>query len=172
MNNNERTLNLGFAQGLKQIEYAIFRSLHQAAEKLLFYTMIGREFTGFTGNTQTSYMCGVYMDGKLVECITQRNWPRPPVHGKIPKGKVVFLEYPYEGYHRAVKGQVHTDTLSGSDTSLEFLRRYRVPKGYFGLVMTTGTEYSELLEQVRNLDVLTNTYNVAYDKLQSSWKKI
>lgn len=172
MNHNERTLNLGFAHGLKLIEYAVFRSLHDAAEKLLFSASIGKEYTGFTGNTQTSYMCGIYMNGQLVECIEQHNWHYPVIRGKVPKGKTVYLKYPYEGVGRAVEGKVHVDSLYGKDTSLNFLRRYRIPKGYYGLVMTTGTEYSELLEQVRHLDVLTYTFSVAESKLQSSWKKI
>ena len=50
----------------------------------------------------------------------------------------------------------------GADSAADFLSSYRpfIKKG-FSVVMTTGTEYSEYLENVRNLNVLTDTYKSA-----------
>lgn len=172
MSSNEQVLNKGFAAGLKLIDYALLQSLREAARKLLYYVPIGREFQGFTGNTQTSYMCGIYMDGALVDIVKETTWTRPPVRPKIAKGKTAYLQYPYEGRSRRVTGAVNVTDDYGSNTSEAFLRSYQAPPKGLALVMTTGTEYSELLESVRHLDVLTHTYQVAAQKIASSWKSI
>ena len=62
---NAKTLENGFAKGLRMIEDVLFNSLANAADALLLRVATNRQFIGFTGNTQTSYACGVYVNGKL-----------------------------------------------------------------------------------------------------------
>lgn len=169
---NAKVLENGFAKGLRMIEDTIYNSLMDAAEKILVRVASNRQFIGFTGNTQTSYMAGVYQNGSLVGIVNQKNWSDAPRRAKVRKGSVVFLSNPYEGRPRAVKGMVDVGDNYGIETSIKFLQGYKAnPKG-FSLVVTTGTEYSVYIEQAMNLDVLTNTYMNAADIINRSWRKI
>ena len=130
-----------------------------------------RQFDGFTGNTQTSYSCGFYMNGKLAFVISSGDRLRKPIRLKIQKGKTVYLARPYEGRARSVTGKVDVDNLYGQQTSLNFLQSYKgSPKKGYAIVMTTGTEYSVYLESVHRLNVLTRTYqelkNILLDNLK------
>ena len=169
---NAKTLENGFAKALEIIQDTIYNSLMDAAEKILVRVASNRQFVGFTGNTQTSYMVGVYQNGNLVGVVNQKNWSDAPRRAKVRKGMVVYLSNPYEGHPRAVKGMVDVSDNYGVDTSIKFLQGYKAPSKGFSIVVTTGTEYSVYIEQAMNLDVLTNTYMNASDILNRSWRKI
>lgn len=172
MQDNAKTLENGFAEAYRMIEDVLYNSLMDAADKLLLRADTNRQFVGFTGNTQTSYMAGVYMYGRLQGIVYQRTSTQPTRRMKIPKGKTVYLSNPYEGNPRAVKGMVDIYENHGLQTSLKFLQGYKSsPKG-IGIVITTGTEYSEYIESVRHLDVLTNTFKDAARIIDQNWKKI
>lgn len=172
MNDNEKTLENGFAKAYRMIEDVLYNSFMDAAERLLVRANTNRQFVGFTGNTQTSYMAGVYIDGRLAGIVEQRENSQPPRRVKIRKGQTVYLTNPYEGWPRAVKGMVDTYDNYGTQTSLKFLQGYKAPPKCISIVVTTGTEYSEYIEQVRHLDVLTNTYRDAARIIDQNWKKI
>lgn len=92
---------------------------------------------------------------------------------KVPKGIRVFLNKPYEGNPRAVTGRVDVDDLYGKDSSFDFLKSYKgFPNKSFGIVMTTGTEYSGYIESVHNLNVLTDTFQRAKQILSKNLKPI
>ena len=170
---NARTLENGLAKALTIIEDTIYNSLLDAAERLLIRVATNRQFIGFTGNTQTSYACGIYMYGRLVGMVYQNNWKDAPRRAKVRKGHVVYLSNPYEGNPRLVEGKVDTGEAYGIETSTKFLESYnKAPKKGFALVMTTGTEYSVYIEQAMSLDVLTNTYQNAAEIINRSWRKI
>lgn len=171
-NDNAKVLENGFAKGLRMIEDTIYNSLLDAAERLLIRVSTNRQFVGFTGNTQTSYMAGIYQYGNLVAVVNQKNWREPVRRMKVRKGKVVYLANPYEGNPRAVRGMVDIGENHGIQTSIKFLEGYKAPRKGFALVITTGTEYSEYIEQAMHLDVLTNTYMNAAEIINRSWKKI
>ena len=151
----------------------IYNILARVCDDLLADAVVSKEFQGFTGNTQTSYACGLYINGSLKYYVNQKMWSRSPVRKKIPKGVRVFLSKPYEGNARAVTGRVDVDDLYGKDSSFDFLKSY---KGFsinsFGIVMTTGTEYSEYIESVHNLNVLTDTFQRAKQILSKNLKPI
>lgn len=172
MRDNAKTLENGFANGYRMIEDVLYNNLINAADKLLVRVSTNRQFMGFTGNTQTSYMAGVYIGGRLAGIVYQNNWNEPTRRMKIPKGKTVYLSSPYEGHPRAVTGRVDIGENHGMQTSLRFLESYRAPRKSIALVLTTGTEYSEYIETVQHLDVLTNTYKDAPRILEMNWKKI
>ena len=172
MRDNAKTLENGFAEMQRKIEDALFNSLASAADALLLRVATTRQFIGFTGNTQTSYACGVYVNGKLEHVSVQRNWNSPPMRAKIRRGQVVYLSNPYEGVPRAVKGQVDTETDYGLDLSIRQLEEYKAPKKGLAIMMTTGTEYSVYVEQVQRLDVLTNLWLQTGRIFERNWKKI
>lgn len=169
---NAKTLENGFAKALEIIQDTIYNSLMDAAERILVRVASNRQFVGFTGNTQTSYMAGVYQNGSLAGIVHQKNWTEPAIRMKVRKGRVVFLTNPYEGHPRAVKGMVDVGENYGVETSMKFLQGYKAPSKGLSLVVTTGTEYSVYIEQSMNLDVLTNTYMNAAEILNRSWRKI
>lgn len=172
MADNARTLRDGFAKGFRIIEETLLSSLTDAADALLVDVSKNRTFMGFTGQTQTSYACGLYLNGKLEHVSVQKNWNTPPVRMKVQNGQVVYLKNPYEGQARVVVGRVDIVEPEGLALSLQQLQNYKAPKVGVALMITTGTEYSELLEAVRHLDVLTRTFSDAPSIIQNSWKKI
>lgn len=170
---NKYVLDKGFEEGLKMIEQSIASSLHWAAVELVHRALINRGYTGFTGNTQTSYTCGIYLNGNLIEVVDSASLQERPVRRKIGFGSNVYLDNPYEGSPRLRHGYVKVNqSLYGSDTALKFINSYKAPKKGLALVMTTGTEYSEFLEQMFNLDVLTRTFKEAAKVLDRNWKSI
>lgn len=157
---NARTLQRGFSQFEKARERYIEKTLIEVGTEILTLVAKHRQFTGFTGNTQTSYACGIYVNGNCTQVIRQTNWNEPPKRVKVPAGRFVYLKDPYEGEARGVKGKrnIPNDGGFGADTSVRFLLTYKgAPKRGWGMVVCTGTEYSEYLETVKHLDVLSGT---------------
>lgn len=167
---NSRVIQKGFDDFSKAINKYVIDSLTDAAEELLVAVVRHRTFTGFTGNTQTSYACGVYVNGSCQNIILQQNWMESPRRLKIQYGELVFLNNPYEGEARATRGSVDTSQEYGQDTSVRFLLEHKCPKDGWGLVMTTGTEYSEFLETINGFDVLTGTAEESYAIISKSFK--
>ena len=169
---NKKVLDEGFAKGLRQIEQVIMTSLHWAAVELVHSALVNRGYTGFTGNTETSYMCGIYLNGSLREVVDMSSELPSPVRRKIRNGQYVYLDRPYEGTSRGRHGYVDVNSEYGSETSLRFLGSYKAPRRGVALVMTTGTEYSEFLEEMFNLDVLTRTFLDAPRIISSNWRSV
>lgn len=143
------------------------------ANQLINDALIKREFLSFTGNTLTSYSCGLYFNNTLEYFISTSQDMRPPVRVKLANGEYVHLEEPYEGLPRNQRGLVPTDGKYGWESALEFLKNFKFSKNYpVALVMTTGTEYSEYLEEARGLNVLTDTYLHARQILSTNIKSI
>lgn len=169
MKDNAAVLKKGFNDGVQVIVQTLIASLHNAAVELIRYELAHKGYLGFTGNTQTSYMCGIYAYGKLDHIVTELS---KPLGKKLRKGQFLFLKNPYEGIARGVRANIETDGGYGWETSLNFLKSYSVSEKKVGLVMTTGTEYSTYLEDVRNLDVLTSAFDEAKAILERNWKPI
>lgn len=169
---NAKILKDGLQKGYKIIVNHLYKQMYQQCERLLAEVPKHREYLGFTGNTQTSYACGLYVDGSLSGIVLQDNWSQKPLRKKVPFGKWVYLRNPYEGPSRCVRGSVNTDNGYGQETSIQFLKSYHAKKDTIQIVMTTGTEYSEYLEVVAGLDVLTGTYEAAKTILAQGFKPI
>lgn len=169
---NAKILRDGLKKGYDIIVRHLTAQLYDLCDRLLAEVPRHREFLGFTGNTQTSYACGVYVDGKLNSIELQQNWLTPPVRKKVGNGKWVYLRNPYEGRARSVRGKVDVDNMYGQETSVAFLRSFNAPRNRLCIVMTTGTEYSVYLEQVSHLDVLTGTFEAAKVILAQGFKPI
>ena len=75
---NRKVFKAGMKKSHRIIHTHVQDILSSACERLLADAVQSKEFQGFTGNTQTSYACGIYMDGKLAYCSFQESWNRPP----------------------------------------------------------------------------------------------
>ena len=168
--NNAEILRKGLQKGYTQIVNYLYQQMFEMCERLLQEVPRHREYLGFTGNTQTSYACGLYVEGKLQGVVVQKNWNSPPVRRKVPFGQWVYLRNPYEGRPRSIKGVVPVDGMYGLETSMAFLKGYPARKDAIQIVMTTGTEYSVYLEAAAGLDVLTGTYEAAKTILAQGFK--
>lgn len=121
-----------------------------------------KEFNDFTGNTVTSYACGVYVDGVLLDFYIPHL--RGALREKLSLGEVVTLGRTYDGRTNiSVRGSVVVSDGFGRDFSEDFLRSYVAPKVGVCLLVLTGTEYSLYIEQERDLNVLSNTFARADD---------
>lgn len=151
----------------------LYDMLAKTCDNLLEDAVTSKEYQGFTGNTQTSYSCGLYVNGVFSYYVNQKMWSEKPVRKKVPKGVFVYLKKPYEGRARGVLGRVDVDSLYGKDFAFRFLRSYKdVPRKGFAIVMTTGTEYSLYIEKAYRLNVLTNTFQHAKSILLNNLKPI
>ena len=151
----------------------VYDMLVKVCDGLLEDAEMSKEFRGFTGNTQTSYSCGLYVDGILTYYVSQDMWTKEPVRKKIPKGATVYLKHPYEGSPRSVTGRVDVDGLYGNDSAFQFLKSFKdAPKNGFAIVMTTGTEYSVYIETIHRLNVLTDTWQNSRTILLNNIKPI
>lgn len=130
-------------------------------------------FLNFTGNTHTGYACGVYVDGKLIGAVMAASKAKAPVRVKLTAGENDFLRPDYDGRNRPFTGVVDTDGGLGSAYALKFLQSHK-PNNSKGLsfCMTTGTEYSLYLEQIRHADVLTGTFTEIPKMLFATLKPI
>lgn len=151
----------------------VYDMLAKTCDDLLGDAVNSKEYLGFTGNTQTSYSCGLYIDGALSYYVNQTMWSKKPVRKKVPKGVTVHLKRPYEGKPRAVTGRTDVDSSYGNETAFRFLQSYKdVPRDGFAIVMTTGTEYSVYIEQTHGLNVLTDTFQHAKSIFTKNWRPI
>lgn len=151
------------------VNRVVYSVVEKTCVKLIKHAIGNKGYDSFTGNTVTSYACGIYYNGDLMGIILAADGMKKPVAKKIKKGKRLFLKRPYEGKSRAVKGTVKVDDFYGAESSEKFLESYRpIIKNGYAIVMTTGTEYSEYLENVRELNVLSDTQKDSIDILLSS----
>jgi hypothetical protein len=155
---NNKAMDAG-ERKLKKAVYEYFlRHLRDYCMTLFASADAAREYRNLTGNTFTSYACGIYYDGVLKDALFSADYKRPPVRVKLSGGEV-FSGDTYDGNRATFKATVDTDGRYGKDTSMRFLRQYspKVSRG-FEVVMCTGTEYSTILENKKGLNVLTNTF--------------
>jgi len=136
----------------------LYEALVSLAHELIQSAEFEKEYMNLTGNTLTSYAVGIYKDGALIEIIQNSNL-RPPVRVKLTRGEAVIGFTDYDGnFRKKFVGKVETDRGWGDDTSIKFLTSYDPPfrSSKTGIVMCTGTEYSEFLE-MQGANVLTAT---------------
>lgn len=128
-----------------------------------------KEYKNMTGNTVTSYAFGIYHNGKMIYFGTN-NLPNP-VTEKLKKGEL-FSGVNYDGDYTDFRATIDTDGKYGEDTSYQFLKEYRPNTMNFAMVVTTGTEYSGYLENVRHLNVLSDSMDNLPEEFSNSFKSI
>lgn len=178
--NNSDAINDGWRvfDALKRNQ--MLDALTHTAYSLLVHAETSKEFHNLTGNTLTSYMVGIYENGKLIRVVSMYDADsvEKPTSRKLSRGNgvgVIRVEDYDSGRFIAVKkySLVNTDEGYGYDTSKRFLAGYapNMRKGY-GFVMCTGTEYSEYLENSKRLNVLTETFTSSSKSFMSNLKPI
>lgn len=175
---NRKALDKGFGTFKSMMRTQMLDCLTRSAYALLVDAETSKEYHNLTGNTLTSYMVGIYENGKLrrIVSILEADALRKPTSRKLTSGKGIAIVEDYDsGRFIPVKRYklVDTDEDYGYNTSKRFLASYRpsVTKG-FGIVMCTGTEYSEYLEASKRLNTLTGTFQIAPRTLLQNLKPI
>lgn len=153
---NKKTFIKALSVAKEKMHLALLRRLAEYGEILLEDAKFSGEYTSFTGNTLTSLAFGVYENNQLTDVVFISG-VGAPVHAKIQEGQRKWLYFPYEGDARFVLGSVEIEDAWGDETSIKTLQAL-CPKGGNGIIVTTGTEYSTFLEQVKDLNVLSNTF--------------
>lgn len=168
--------NREFAEARKrmraEVEKTSTDALDSVCERLIQDALYKREYSNLTGNTITSYTCGLYVKGRMTYFIQSRGRLKPPIRVKLRKGEYHYFKPDYDGNNRGFTGTVDTDGRFGANTAMDFLFGYKAPQRGIALVMTTGTEYSEYLETEHDMNVLTETYNSVLDILLGSFKPV
>lgn len=175
MADNRVALDKGFKKAKQLIFAHLYDQSIKLCDALVSDAVQKRDFQSFTGNTITSFACGIYIDGSLNYVVSSGENMKAPVHAKIHKGQTVFLSNPYEGSARKVTGKVDiVYDLSGMETSVRILQGFSPKVKGISIIMTTGTEYSTYLESVHNLNVLSDTAKEGNVKrlLYSSFKPL
>lgn len=158
MANNKAALDSGFKKAKEIIFGHLYDQSIKLCDALVRDALNKREFVSFTGNTITSFACGIYIDGDLNYMVASGENMAAPVHAKVQKGEYVYLSNPYEGEPRGVTGKVDIRyNASGMDTAFGILQGIGSPPKGISIVMTTGTEYSTYLEIVHDFNVLSDT---------------
>ena len=132
-------------------------ALYQLGYMLIRDAEFQAGYRNLTGNTVTSLAFGLYVDGALSDVVTLDK--ESPLRTKLTKGDVLTNFVDYDGILRKrFYAEADTDGGYGYDTSLTFLKGYRIPKKWkYAIVVTTGTEYSEYLQNEYKLNVLGKT---------------
>ena len=175
MTNNKAALDKGFKKAREIIFAHLYDQCVKLCGELVIDAIFKRSFVSFTGHTVTSFACGIYVDGVLSDMIASGEDLDAPVRAKIQNGELVYLSNPYEGEPRKVRGKVDIRyNMSGMETSFRILQGFTPPVKGISIIMTTGTEYSTYLENVYNLNVLSDTAKEANVKrlLYSSFKPL
>lgn len=175
-NRNVKTFIDGIRKAKIAIEYAVIERLKRAAEELIVDAEFAQGYQNLTGNTLTSYAIGIYYKGELREFIDIFEVDEgidKPTRPKLSTGKGWITIERYGGG----KAHVLQDTLEKTDgdygynTSRRLLEYYTPKTDGFELVMCTGTEYSEYLED-RGLNVLTETFMLSPRVFLNNLKRI
>lgn len=139
MSQNHEILKRGF-DALRSMQYRMtLDALHDLGEWIIKYAQEHFEEYNWTFNTRDSYGYAIFYNGQLLD---------GPTFGE---------QYAITGTESIEEGwPVMTDRRFGVVKSKEFIETYAAPSKGWCIVITTGTEYSEYLESVRHIDVLTN----------------
>ena len=152
----------------KRLEDIVYEKLYprfrQAAINLIVDASNSKEHGDLTGNTITSFSAGIYKDGSLYDVINVMDVTGldTPNYTKLSNDMGIVTIERYDNMDLVTvntASMVSTDKKYGFDSARSFLLAYtpKYRKGW-SLVVTTGTEYSEYIESVRKLNVLTETY--------------
>ena len=153
---NKKAFINGLRIAKEKIHHFLIGRLAEYGEVLLADAAFQKGYKSFTGNTLTSLAFGVYKNTVLTDAVFISG-KDAPVHAKIENGKRLYLKNPYEGEPRVRYGYVDIADEWGDETSLRTLKNV-CPKGGNGIVVTTGTEYSTFLENVWDMNVLSDTF--------------
>lgn len=164
MDDNKKALEEGGRKMHAIVSGYLIDRISEIGINLLNDAVLSAKYHNLTGNTLTSLAVGIYSDGvlrRIISAVTT-NGLKNPTRKKLYRGDglgVVMVEDYDNGRIVPVKKYplIETDGEYGLTTSKNFLSSYKPDKKSIGLVMCTGTEYSDFLESVKGLNVLSDT---------------
>lgn len=168
----------GIHEAKKIIYKALWKQMHLLSVDLVRYAVEQYDGGDLTGNTITSIAAGVYdKDMPFPEIIFAKDviGLKNPIWHKLTKNDV-WIGVDYDGYEReGFEAKISTDEGSGIEMSFDFLMGYKLPSQCeLGIVVCTGTEYSEYLtvEEDLKYDLLISSFKAAPRMAELRWKKI
>ena len=178
MPTNDDRIEKGLRMARNAIYQAIWRQMKVLSVELVRHAAEDYNGGNLTGNTLTSISAGLYdIDSPfpiILNAVDVIGLEEPIWH-KLTAGDIWEGE-DYDGNIReGFRAKINTDEGSGIGTSFSFLMGYKLPAGVsLGIVVCTGTEYSEYLtkEEALKYDVLIGASKAAPSMAQSQWKKI
>ena len=158
------------SKAIQKIDTDMFIQLDAYGENMVDNIIpLQRGFKNLTGNTITSFAYGTYIN-KVLKQVGMYNG-KAAIRVKLTKGEV-FTGIDYDGdYRKHFVAEIETDQGLGTNTSMKFLQEY-IPTGYYSIVFTTGTEYSEFLENRLHFNVLTDARTFSIQSFIRSFKPI
>lgn len=130
-------------------------TLDAKAKSVVQNAVQGKPYSGFTGNSQTSYQFAKYNGNAMEYEFIPDN--RSPLRAKIVLNEKVYLDNPFEGKPRKVKGKVKLlrDGETGRDTTKRILPIPQMPKSFMTYRFSIGTEYMiEIYKELENMQNL------------------
>ncbi len=133
------------------------------------YGLRGQGWSSWSGNTETSYSCGVALNGSMVYTKSVGDSAPSPLIPKLKKNQSKMLKVDYSGRVRQKRtGTVNVTDPYGTETAKKTINEVK-SKSNSGLAfrMATGTEYSQWLEFVKGWKVLGGSFAVAEGRLRT-----
>jgi hypothetical protein len=169
---NEMALNNGFLMAKAIMLQAVKQKLVEFSETMLHdaYDLRGKEgWSSWSGNTETSYTCGVALNGSMVYMKSVGDNAPAPLIPKLKKGQTRTLKVDYSGRtNQRRTGKVNITDPYGTETAKKTVGEVK-SKSNTGLAfrMATGTEYSQWLEFKKGWKVLGGSFAVAEERLKA-----
>lgn len=132
-------------QGCDDIMSALAEKLAAKGEQIVRTALSEKDYGGFTGNAQTSYVALVYKDGEIIGETNSGDSQPSPIFRKIKNREVVYLYEPYEGEERTVQGKEEIERDYSAQTIGDISLLKPMNNGVT-LRMAVGVEYHEHLE--------------------------
>ena len=122
---NEVLFDEGIRKAKELVSGYIFDVLTKCCEELIQDALDNKSgFRNLTGNTITSYACGLFMDGRFSYFVCSGDSMKQPVRVKLTKGET-FVGVSYDNQNRRFTGTIETDKGYGEASSFDFLKRYK-----------------------------------------------
>lgn len=149
MNINEKAIRDGIKKANAMIEQRVYATLYRVGMYYLQHAIDNKTYNNLTGNTITSTSFGIYKNFKLTDIVFVSM--KEAIRVKLIKGETVVNFLDYDGSVRErFTAPIDTDGFYGKDFSIDFLYQYK-PEYATCIVWTTGTEYSDMLEDKWNV---------------------
>lgn len=163
---NAQTIEKGLNQARQLIMQRLASRLYTISRSITESEIGAKEYSGFTGNAQTSYTSQVWVNGEKVSEYCTGDYQPDAIHEKVGEGKYLKLEIPYEGDSRKVKGKVPIDHAWAID-SLNAIDREKpdVKKG-IAVRFAIGVEYGEYIGNPLNGMMQSALYDINERKLR------
>lgn len=167
---NEMALNNGFLMAKAIMLQAVKQKLVEFSETMLHDARdLRKGWKSWSGNTETSYTCGVALNGSMVYMKSVGDNAPAPLIPKLKKGQTRTLKIDYSGrVNQTRTGKVKITDPYGTETAKKTVGEVK-SKSNTGLAfrMATGTEYSQWLEFKEGYKVLSGSFAVAEERLKA-----